>query len=97
MVQEGDGNGKQFVETLVYLPGLHFALRVGKEHRQLRWTNSQIALKYDDEGKKYLEYSENVSKNNAVGLKGRKTKPKVTRAYENTDSARCVVRLYEKY
>ena len=79
----GDENGKQLVETLVYLFGLHFALRGGKEHRQLRWTNSQVALKYDDEGKKYLEYSEDVSKNNAGGLKERKTKPKVTRAYEN--------------
>ena len=53
----GDGNGKQSVETLVYLLGLHFALRGGKEHRQLRWANSQIALKYDDERKKYLECS----------------------------------------
>ena len=32
----GDENGKQLVETLVYLFGLHFALRGGKEHRQLR-------------------------------------------------------------
>ena len=90
----GDENGKQLVETLVYLFGLHFALRGRKERRQLRWTNSQIALKCDDEGKKYLEYSEDVSKNNAGGLKERKTKPKVTRKYENIDSARCVVRLF---
>jgi hypothetical protein len=93
----GDGNGKQLVETLVYLLGLHFALRGGQEHRRLRWTNSQIALKYDDQGRKYLEYSEDVSKTNAGGLKERKVKPKVTRAYENSDATRCIVRLYEKY
>ena len=93
----GDGNAKQLVETLVYLFGLHFALRGGKEHWRLRWTSSQITLKYDDQGKKYLEYSEDVSKTNSGGLKERKTKPKVTRAYENTDSTRCILRLYEKY
>ena len=31
----GDENGKQLVETLVYLFGLHFALHGGKEHRRL--------------------------------------------------------------
>ena len=41
----GDGNGRQLVETLVYLFGLHFALRGGKEHQRPRWTNSQITIK----------------------------------------------------
>ena len=74
----GDENGKQLVETLVHLFGLHFALRGGKEHRQFCWTNSQVALKYDDEGEKYLEYSEAVSKNNAgAGLKKEKLSQKL--------------------
>ena len=38
----GEENGKQLVETLLYLFGLHFALRGGKEHRRLRCVNSQI-------------------------------------------------------
>ena len=90
-------NGKQLVETLVYLFGLHFALCGGKEHRRLRCVNPQIVMKYDDQGEKYLEYTEDVSKANAGGLDRRKTKPKVTRAHENPDSSRCIVRLYEKY
>ena len=89
--------GKQLVETLVYLFGLHFALRGGKEHRRLRCVNSQIVMKYDGQGKKYLEYTEDVSKTNAGSLDHRKTKPKVTRPHENPDSTRCIVRLYEKY
>ena len=93
----GEENGKQLVETLVYLFGLHFALRGGKEHRRLRSVNPQVVLKYDEKGKKHLEYTEDVSKTNAGGLNHRKTKPKITRAYENPDATRCVVRLFEKY
>ena len=52
----GEENGKQLVETLVYLFGLHFALRGGKEHRRLRSVNPQVVLKYNEKGKKYLEY-----------------------------------------
>ncbi len=81
----GESTEKQVVETLVYLFGLHFALRGGKEHRRLRCVNPQVVLKYDDKGKKYLEYIEDVSKTNAGGLNHRKTKPKLTRAYENAD------------
>ena len=43
----GEENGKRLVETLVYLFGLHFALRGGKEHRRLRSVNPQAALKND--------------------------------------------------
>ena len=72
----GEENGKQLVETLVYLFGLHFALRGGKEQRHLRSVNPQVVLKYDEKGKKYLEYTEDVSKTNAGGLNQRKTQPK---------------------
>ena len=37
----GEENGRQLVETLVYLFDLHFALRGGKEHRRLRCVNPQ--------------------------------------------------------
>ena len=40
--------------------------------------NSQIVMKYDGQGKKYLEYTEHVSKTNAGGLHHRKEKQKVT-------------------
>ena len=43
-----------------------------------------------------VQYHEDVSKANAGGLKDRKVKPKVTRAYENkVNPERCIVRLYQ--
>ena len=44
-----------------------------------------------------LQYRD-VSKTNAGGIKDRKLKRKVTRAYENKQNKkRCIVRLYDKY
>ncbi len=40
-------------------------LRKKNLHRRLRCVNTQVVLKYDDKGKKYLEYTEDVSKTNA--------------------------------
>ena len=87
-------NGKQLVEMLAYSFELHFALRRGKEYRRLLRTSSQIALNYDDQGKKYsnLIIIQYVSKTNSSVLKERKTRPKDSRACENTDSTRCIVR-----
>ena len=64
----GEDSGTQLVETLVYLFGLHLALRGGKEHRRLRCVNPRIVLKYDDKGKKYLEYTEGISETTLVVL-----------------------------
>ena len=44
----GKENGRQLVETLVYLFGLHFALRGGKEHQRLRCVNPQVVLKRNE-------------------------------------------------
>ena len=63
-----EDSGTQLVKMLVYMFGLHFALQGGKEHRCLHCINPQIVLKYDDKGKKYLEYTEDISKTNAGGL-----------------------------
>jgi hypothetical protein len=95
----GEQSPQQLLDTLLYLIGIHFALRGGKEHRRLRRMTSQITTRIDTgTGRKYLEYREDVSKTNAGGLRDRKIAPKVTRAYENVENpARCIVRLYEKY
>ena len=95
----GDSQPRQLLDTLVYLFGIHFSLRGGNEHRRLRAVNSQIIKGVDKEtGLQYLEYREDVSKTNAGGIKDRKLKRKVTRAYENKENKkRCIVRLYDKY
>ncbi|XP_046544802.1 uncharacterized protein LOC124255007 [Haliotis rubra] len=49
------------------------------------------------DGRSYLCYTEDVSKTNQGGMTQRKLKPKVVPAYENDDSTRCYVRLYQKY
>ncbi|ESO94448.1 hypothetical protein LOTGIDRAFT_161138 [Lottia gigantea] len=94
----GESNPQQLLDTLLFLFGLHFALRAAQEHRNLRFgMNTQLSVKYDLEGKKYLQYIEDVSKTNQGGLDYRKVSPKMTRAYENSNPLRCPVRLYEKY
>ncbi|XP_070548200.1 transcriptional regulator QRICH1-like [Ptychodera flava] len=94
----GDHTPQSLLDSQIYLFGLHFALRGGIEHRNLRHKNSQIQLKIDISGKKYLEYREDVSKSNQGGLSSRKIRQKVTRAYENAHNPeRCIVRLYERY
>ena len=95
----GDSNPQQLLDTIVYLFGIHFALRGGSEHRRLRSENSQIVKGKDKRtGLEYLEYREDISKTNAGGLKDKKIQGKITRAYENiADKRRCIVRLYEKY
>ena len=95
----GSDNPEQLLDTLIFQLGLNFALRAGQEHRNLRHGSlSQVQVKTDLKGKKYLEYAEDVSKTNTGGLAHRKVQQKVTRAYENNDtSQRCPVRIYEKY
>lgn len=95
----GESNPKQLIETLVYLMGVQFALRAGKEHKALRvGPRSQFKLKQDKGGKTYLEYTEDTSKNNQGGIKHRKVDKKVGRAYVNEAYPdRCLVRLYRKY
>lgn len=96
----GDSNPKQLFNTVLYHLGVHFALRAGSEHRDLRLgKDSQFSIKHDKEaGLDYLEYIEDTSKNNRGGLLHRKVDSKIVRAYENkSNPQRCVLRLFKKY
>ena len=95
----GTGTPRQLLDTLVYLLGLHFALRAAEEHRNLRaGPSSQIAVKIDHQNIRYLQYTQDISKTNRGGLLQRKIEPKVTRAYQDTNNPeRCPVYVYEKY
>ena len=95
----GDSSPQQLLDTLIYMFGIHFALRGGSEHRRLRLGNSKIVKGKDKRtGLEYLEYREDISTTNAGGLKDRKIRGKITRAYENrADKKRCIFRLYDKY
>ena len=92
----GDDNPTKLIDTLVYLLGLHFALRAAEEHKNLKAVGKVL---YDDEvGLKYLYYQEVSSKCNQGGIASRGIPPKTGCVYENVvNSDRCVVRLFEKY
>ena len=91
----GDDTPQKLVDTLLYLIGLHFALRAGEEHRNLRFENSQLSVHTDNSGEIFLKYTEDVSKSCQGGLKHRRVTPKSVVAYQNTtNSERCIVRLY---
>ena len=96
--QLGDSNPQQLLNTMVFYCGLHFSLRSGKEHRQLRHTPCQIELVESPGQDPYLVYREDVSKNHPGGLRGRNIKPKVVFHHTNKQNThRCFIRLFKKY
>lgn len=93
----GSDTPQQLVDTLLYMIGLHFALRAGQEHWQLRYVDGQIAVNNGPNGR-FLRYTEDISKNSQGGLAHKHVRPKCVDAYENKDNLdRCIVTLYEKY
>ena len=72
----GDHSPQALLNTVFFQNGVNFALRSGSEHRALRHENCQISV-FDVPGKRpFLQYAEDISKNNPSGLKGRKITPK---------------------
>ena len=94
----GDATPQSLLDTIVFMNGLFFALRSGKEHRQLRFDGPQIRVIENPGERPYLLYTEDISKNRPGGLKGRKQKPKVVRQHANEENPqRCFVQLYKLY
>ena len=92
----GDHNPQVLLDTMVFYCGLYFALRSGTEHRSLQF--KQIELVEPKDGKAYLKYVENFSKNNAGGLAHRKLQPKQVEHHANlSNPQRCFVHLYSEY
>ena len=76
---------------MLYMNGLYFALRGGKEHSNLRHKPSQIKLIEKPGERPHLMYVEDVSINHPGGLKGRKIKPKIVYHHANIDKQdRCL-------
>ena len=96
--QLGDHSPQALVDTMLFMHGIYFALRSDHEHRNLRFEPAQVDL-VDRAGERaYVRYTEDISKNNPGGLKGRKNKPKVVTHYENSENpSRCFVRLFRLY
>ena len=90
---------EQLFNTILYLIGLHFALSACEEHKNLRTgTYLQFKVKVNSNRRKFIQYTEQQSKNYQGGLKNLHNKPKVVDAYENLENPkRCIVHLFEKY
>ena len=72
----GKHTPQALVDTILVMNGIYFALRSGKEHRQLRADPCQITVHERPSTHPYLEYVEDISKNRSGGLKGRKPSQK---------------------
>ena len=75
----GTHSPEVLLHTVMFTIGLSCSLRAGKEQYCLRSVpfKSQFTFLYDDEGKLYFHYVEDIGlKTNKGGLKHRKTEPK---------------------
>ena len=94
----GDHTPQALLNTMVYCNGIYFALRSGKEHRELRFSSCQIEVVQKEGQRPYLLYTEDQSKNHPGGLMGRKIPPKVVKHHSNVENqSRCFVRLFTLY
>ena len=91
----GDHTPQALLNTIIFMNWVYFALRSGKEHRELRHESSQIQR---DGERPYLEYTEDESKNRPGGLRGRHIARKVVKHHANLSNPdRCFVRLFCLY
>lgn len=94
----GDHSPQALLNTVFYQNGVNFALRSGDKHRQLRYRECQIRVVEKPGERPYLQYVEDVSKNNQGGLKGRKNRSKEVIHHSNEENpVRCPVRLFKLY
>ena len=95
----GDENSTQLLKTVIYLLGLHLALRSGVEHEILcrPGFNCQITIGYDDRGKRRLVYQEDPLQKTRQGGLNCKCTSKVVYVYDGSDATKCPVHLFQKY
>ncbi len=97
----GTNSPDTLCDTLLFLLGLHLALRGGKEHKDLRAPgfDPQLSVQTDKEGTKFLLFSEDVQrKTNQGGLTSRKkSQGRVMKIYGHTHPDCNVISIFEKY
>ncbi len=88
-------------DTLLFLLGLHLALRGGKEHKDLRAPGfeSQLSVQTDSEGVKFLLFTEDVQrKTNQGGLTSRKkSQGRTMKIYGHSHPEHNIVNIFKKY
>ena len=68
---------QQLINTVIYMTGMRFALRVGVEHNNLKRFNSQIAFRKDSCGVECLVYTEDPKQKTNQGGWCAKVNPKL--------------------
>ena len=95
----GDENPMQLLRTMIYMMGMHCALRGGVEHSNLRHPgcNSQFKIERDTCGVEMLVYREDpLQKTNQGGLLSKGTS-KIVYIYGASSKAHCPIELFKKY
>ena len=82
---------------MVFMCGLYFALRSGKEHRQLRFDPCQIEVIEQPGERPFVVYIEDTSKNEPGGLKEGKSSKKLFSITRKKRNQRCFVRVFKLY
>ncbi len=97
----GTSNPEQLVKTVLFILGLHCALRAGAEHHSLSSIGFRSQLKYffPDGGEQYILYTEDLgTKTNSGGLKHKKISQKQVTIFPDTEHRECCpVYLIYKY
>lgn len=70
----GSHSPQVLLNTMIFLFGINFAFRSGKEHRTL--TIDQLHFGSNDAGE-FLVYRENISKNHPGGIRSRQIESKI--------------------
>ena len=95
----GESTPEQLLKTVIYMIGMHCALRSGAEHNDLRHPglNSQFSFESDVKGKERLVYKEDpLQKTNQGGLECKGSR-KIVYIYQASDRSRCPIYLFKKY
>ena len=95
----GEDSPVQLLKTVIYMIGLHCALRGGVEHNKLRRPNcnGQVVVETDKRGVECLMYREDpLQKTNQGGLECKNSNKEVF-VYPADEVHKCPVRLYKKY
>ena len=96
----GTSNLLTLLNNVVFIISKRFALRAGKEHRQLRAPhfNSQLKFLKDSTVSMFIRYTEDIGlKTNKGGLKHHKIDAKVVDMYLTNDTNTCPVSIITKY
>ena len=92
----GDDKPLVLLKTVIYMLGLHLALRGGVEHSRLRRPgfDCQITVEKDDKNRLRLVYREDqLQKTNQGGLNSKRNN-KVVYVYEASDPRKCPIRIF---